>query len=80
MSDAALRAFARGEFARAAELLRPSAEQGDVRAQVLLSRLYYAGNGVPQDHEQYRYWLERAASLGDKAARAKLKRLQSNTP
>jgi hypothetical protein len=76
LRDAGLRAFARGDFANAAQLLLPCAENGDVKAQMLLSRLYYAGNGVTADLDRYRYWLEKAAANGDKTARAKLKRLQ----
>jgi TPR repeat protein len=76
--DAGLRAFARNDFSVAAALLLPCAEAGVVRAQMLLSRLYYAGNGVPVDHNQYIYWLERAAASGDKSARAKLKRAQKS--
>lgn len=75
--DAGLRAFARGEFAAAAQLLEPCAEAGDIKAQLLVARLYYAGNGVEKDTGRYAYWLERAAAQGDKSARAKLKRLRS---
>ncbi len=75
--DAGLRAFARGEFATAVQLLVPCAEAGDVKAQLLVARLYYAGNGVEKDVQRYCYWLERAAEQGDKSARAKLKRLRS---
>lgn len=78
--DAGLRAFARNDFALATKLLLPCAEDGNTRAQILLSRLYYAGNGVPADHTQYLYWLERAAAGGDKSARAKLKRMQKTPP
>lgn len=74
--DAGLRAFSRGDFASAATLLEPCARAGDVKAQLLLARMYYAGNGVPVDHNLHIYWLEQAAACGDKAARAKLKRLQ----
>ena len=74
--DAGLRAFSRGEFAEAFSQLLPCAEAGEVKAQLLVARLYYAGNGVQKDLEQYRYWLQRAADLGDKSARARLKRLQ----
>lgn len=77
--DAGLRAFARSDFVTAASLLLPCAEAGDVKAQMLLSRMYYAGNGVPIDHSRYLYWLEQAASNGDKSARAKLKRLQKKS-
>lgn len=75
--DAGLRAFARNEFAQAHALLLPCATAGDVKAQLLLSRLYYAGNGVEKNLDQYRYWLQQAADQGDKSARARLKRLQS---
>jgi len=75
--DAGLRAFARGEFATAAQLLLPCAEAGDIKAQLLVARLYYAGNGVDKDMTRYSYWLERAAEQGDKSARAKLKRLRT---
>jgi TPR repeat protein len=76
--DAGLRAFARGEYSLAAELLLPCAEAGEVKAQLLLARMYYAGNGVAADPAKYQYWLERAAASGDKSARAKLKRLQGS--
>jgi TPR repeat protein len=75
--DAGLRAFARGDFAVAAELLLPCAQADDIKAQLLMARLYYAGNGVEKNTQQYAYWLERAAANGDKAARAKLKRLRA---
>lgn len=75
--DAGLRAFARGEFVAAAQLLLPCAEAGDIKAQLLVARLFYAGNGVEKDVERYAYWLERAAAQGDKSARAKLKRLRA---
>lgn len=75
--DAGLRAFARGDFAGAAQWLLPCAQAGDTRAQALVARLYYAGNGVEKDLGQYAYWLEQAAAGGDKSARARLKRLQA---
>lgn len=75
--DAGLRAFARGHFAEAAPLLLQCAEAGDIKAQLLAARLFYAGNGVEKNMEQYEYWLERAAAQGEKSARAKLKRLRS---
>lgn len=78
--DAGLRAFSRNDFSVAADLLQSCAEAGDIRSQILLSRMYYAGNGVPMDHSKYIYWLEKAADNGDKSARAKLKRLQKNEP
>lgn len=75
--DAGLRAFARSEYANALQLLLPCAEAGEVKAQLLLSRMYYAGNGVEKNMERYAHWLQQAADAGDKSARARLKRLQS---
>lgn len=77
--DAGMRAFSRQEFVAAHALLAPCAEAGDTGSQLLLARMYYAGNGVPADPERYRYWLEQAASNGDRSARARLKRLQGQS-
>lgn len=41
----------------------------------LVAKMYFAGNGVDKDEVQYKYWLQRAAESGDKAAKAKLKHL-----
>ena len=73
--DAGLRAFSKHDFDRSFSLLQPCAVAGDARAQMLLARMYYVGNGVPQDHTQYLYWLEQAANNGEKSARARLKRV-----
>jgi TPR repeat protein len=70
-----VRAFQRGRFEEAFERLAPFAEAGELRAQQILARLYYAGNGVEKSHERYRYWLQRAADNGYKPARAQLKKL-----
>jgi len=74
LRDAGLRAFSKNEFANAYALLLPYAEAGDAHAQMLLARMCYAGNGTAQNHDQYLYWLEKAAANGDKSARARLKR------
>lgn len=42
-------AYGRREFAEAARLLRPLAEQGDARAQSSLGFMYYEGLGAPRD-------------------------------
>lgn len=70
-----IRAFKHGHYEEAYERLSGLAEQGELRAQVLLARLYYAGNGVEKDQAKYVYWLGRAAENGDKAAKSQLKRL-----
>lgn len=70
-----LKAFMTGEFELAHRLLLPLAEGGEVRAQNVLARLYFAGNGVPRDLARYEHWLGRAAEGGDRTAKAKVKRL-----
>lgn len=77
--DAGMRAFSRRDFIAAHTLLTPCAEAGDTGSQLLLARMYYAGNGVTADPDRYRYWLEQAASNGDRSARARLKRLQAQS-
>ena len=54
--------------------LEPLARGGEVRAQMIMARLYYGGNGVEQDLAQYQYWLQQAADNGDKSAKSLVKR------
>lgn len=70
-----VRAFQKSSYEEAYTRLLPLAEQGELRAQVILARLFYAGNGVPKDQDKYIYWLQRAAENGDKSAKSQLKRL-----
>lgn len=72
-----IRAFMRGDYAQAFELLEPAARQDNLKAQQLLAKMYYAGNGVSEDQEQYLYWLKRAAANGDKPSRIKIKKIES---
>ena len=58
-------AFALGEF-------EPLAEQGDARAQVMLGFMYYAGQGVPQDHAEAVKWYRNAAEQGAAAGQFNL--------
>lgn len=74
-----VRAFMRGDYTAAFPLLESAARNGHLKAQILLSKMYFAGNGVSQDKEQYAYWLARAAENGDKPSKAKLKRLRDAT-
>jgi TPR repeat protein len=69
-----IRAF-QSHYNVAREKLSVLAEQGNLRAQIIMSRLYYAGNGVEKDHDEYVYWLRKAADNGDKASKSHLKRL-----
>ncbi|MEM9254944.1 MAG: hypothetical protein AAGA91_05815 [Pseudomonadota bacterium] len=71
-----IRAFQKGLYEESFRRLLPLAEEGEVRAQMTISRMYYAGNGVAKDHAKYLYWLQLAAEGGDKAAKAQLKRIK----
>jgi len=70
-----INAFMGFRFSEAVSLLLPLAEQGEVEAQKLMARLYFSGNGVEKNLDQYRYWLTQAAEQGDRQSRAKLKRI-----
>lgn len=72
-----VRAFMQGDYQRAFALLEPAGNDGHLRAQILLSKMYYAGHGVEQDMRAYAYWLQRAADNGDKPSKAKLKKMAS---
>ena len=63
--DAAIKAH---DYATAARLLRPFAEQGNVDAQVKLGALYSEGAGVLQDHVEAAKWVRKAADQGYGAA------------
>lgn len=54
---------------KAVSWVQRSAEAGDVRAQKLLSRLYYQGLGVNPSTDMGKLWLDRAAEGGHKEAR-----------
>jgi len=69
-----IRAFKRRQYKTALPLLETCAADGSLEAQRLLSRMYFAGNGVAANKEQYFYWLLRAAENGDVAAKSKIKR------
>lgn len=61
-------ALERQEFARAAGLLRPLAEQDVAPAQIELGLLYFRGQGVPEDDGLAFRWFSRAAGLGSREA------------
>jgi uncharacterized protein len=53
-----------GDYARAVEIWRPLAEEGDPRAETYLGIMYDNGYGVPQDRSEAFRWFERAAGRG----------------
>jgi TPR repeat protein len=60
-ADAAIK---RRDYATAARVIRPLAEQGDANAQYALGIYYENGLGVPQDRVKAYMWLSLAASQG----------------
>ena len=69
-----IRAFKKSRYQQAKQLLEPLARGGEVRAEMIMARLYYGGNGVEKDLAQYHYWLQRAADHGDKSAKSLVKK------
>jgi len=63
-ADDAVQAYLRGEFNKAAVLLRPVAEQGDAQAQIYMGLLYERGKGVPQDYAESAKWYRLASEQG----------------
>ncbi len=74
----AVSAADRGDYTRAAQLLRPLAEQGNALAQYNLGVLYRKGRGMPQDDVQARQWYEKAAVQGQAKAQFNLGTLYFN--
>lgn len=69
-----IKVYKRGNYEEALRILGPLAEADVLEAQRVLSRMYFAGQGVDPEREKYLYWLARAGDNGDPAARSKLKR------
>ena len=59
-----------GDFATALREWKPLAEQGHVDAQLNLGRMYYIGQGVPQDEKTAGKWITLAAEQGHVSAQA----------
>ena len=54
-------AYRRGDFATAARLFRPLAEQGDLNSQTNLGLMYRKGRGVTKDDAEAAKWYRKAA-------------------
>ena len=61
----AVSTYDRGDFALAARLFRPLAEQGNEWAQYHLAGMYRDGQGVPQDYQEALKWYRLAAEQGN---------------
>src|SRR5450830_1098200 len=71
LSEAAA-ALDAGNGARALEICKALAKQGNATAQYNLGVLYERARGVPQDNEKALLWLGRAASNGNASAQTNL--------
>jgi TPR repeat protein len=58
-------AFRGGDYAKAFELWRPLAENGNIIAQYRLGNMYAEGKGVARDGKAALMWFQRAAEKGD---------------
>jgi hypothetical protein len=67
-----IKAYRRGDYMSAYQLIKPEAEKGDDRAQFILGYMYDEGKGVPQDYAEAVKWYGRAAKQGNKAAQHNL--------
>ena len=61
--------------ARAAQLLRAAAEHGHAEAMTMLAKLYWEGDGVPQDRLAAMKWWQAAAAQGEMLAQIALQTL-----
>ena len=66
--DDGTRAYARGDYAAAANAFSRLAGNGDPRAQFFLGIMYAEGTGVPRDDRRAAHWLNLAAAQGDASA------------
>ena len=67
-----IKAYRRGDYKTAHQLIEPQAEKGDDVAQFILGFLYDEGKGVPQDYAEAAKWYRMAAKQGNKAAQHNL--------
>jgi TPR repeat protein len=76
-AGAAFAAYQERDFAKALELSRPLAEQGDARARTVLGLIHLNGRGVPKDEVQAERWFRLAAEDGDAQAQFHLGNMYS---
>lgn len=72
-----VRFYGAGRYDLAAPQFLESARAGDAESAYMLGRLYAMGDGVPQDWGEAWYWLDRAATGGEKEAAEARDQLQA---
>ena len=65
-------AYTRGDYATALTQVRPVAEEGDPKGQLLLGRMYYNGHGVSRDDAEAAKWARKAAEQNNAEAQRML--------
>ncbi|HEY3813401.1 MAG TPA: tetratricopeptide repeat protein [Caulobacteraceae bacterium] len=65
-------AFHKGDYAKALELLKPLAEQGNAEAQCLVGIMYLTGHCVAKDPALAAKWLLASAKQGQKGAQVNI--------
>src|SRR6516164_1217929 len=65
-------AYGNGDYTTALRLLRPFAEQGLAKAQIVVGVMYARGQGVAQNYGEAMKWYRRAADQGDAAGQTAL--------
>lgn len=71
----ALSALQSGDYAKALEIAKPLADDGNVQAQTLLARMYAQGNSVLNNYPAAYHWYKKAAERGDPEAQFALAEL-----
>ncbi len=71
--------FVQGNYIKAYQELLPEAQHGNAQAQYAIGYLLYYGLGVPQNHEQSRYWTKKAATQGLPDAKRALAKMNEQT-
>jgi len=65
-------AYTAGNYEKAAELLEPEAQNGDVQAQYTLGEMYLNGQGVPLDRDKAMQFFKASADGGYGPAKYKV--------
>jgi TPR repeat protein len=69
--------FLSKQYAEAAALLLPLAQQGNLEAQYTLGYMYHYGLGLPRNEREATRWIAVAAARGHPKAKEALKRIEA---
>lgn len=72
--------FLAKQYAEAAGLLLPLAQQGNMEAQYAVGYLYHYGYGLPRNEKEATRWITTAAALGYPKAQEALRRIEAMHP